>query len=118
MATAILTPAIRSTSTSACDAAGTSYYALDVSDPENPKLLWRIDKGGQFAELGQTWSTPRIGRMLYGGSTTPRPVVIFAGGYDTNKDNVLGSTVIGTNDSMGNAIFVVNAETGRLSGRQ
>jgi type IV pilus assembly protein PilY1 len=93
---------------------GTSYYALDVSDPESPKLLWRIDKGGQFAELGQTWSTPRIGRMLYGGSTTPRPVVIFAGGYDTNKDNVLGSTVIGTNDSMGNAIFVVNAETGAL----
>lgn len=93
---------------------GTSYYALDVTDPETPKLLWRIEQGGQFAELGQTWSTPRVGRMLFGGSSTARPVVIFAGGYDTNKDNVLGSTVIGTNDSRGNAIFVVNAETGAL----
>lgn len=93
---------------------GTSYYALDISNPEDPKMLWRIERGGQFAELGQTWSTPRVGSMLYGGSTTPRPVVIFAGGYDPNKDNVLGTTVIGTNDSMGNAIFVVDAQTGAL----
>ena len=31
---------------------GKSYYALDVSDPDDPKILWRINKGdagGAFA---------------------------------------------------------------------
>jgi len=40
-----------------------------------------------------------------------RPVVMFAGGYDTNKDT-RGS--VGSNDSEGNAIYVVDAETGDL----
>jgi type IV pilus assembly protein PilY1 len=38
------------------------------------------------------------------------PVLIFGGGYDTNKD----STGVATADSMGRAIFVVNAVTGSL----
>lgn len=101
---------------------GTSYYAFDITDPDDPRLLWRIDKGASgsaFAELGQTWSTPRLAKMLYDNSNTPRPVVIFAGGYDPNKDTHSGhgsytTTAMGTDDSQGNAIFIVNAETGAL----
>ncbi|HEX9626522.1 MAG TPA: PilC/PilY family type IV pilus protein [Acidiferrobacterales bacterium] len=102
---------------------GTSYYALDITDPENPQLLWRIEKGAagsDFAELGQTWSTPRVGRMLFNGSTTdPQPVLIFGGGYDTNKDTHPGhsgytATGIGSDDNEGNALFVVDAKTGAL----
>jgi type IV pilus assembly protein PilY1 len=100
---------------------GKSYYALDVSDPDEPRILWKINKndaGGDFAELGETWSTPRVASMLVDGSNTPVPVVIFGGGYDTNKDashsHHAGTATVGTNDSQGNAIFIVHAETGAL----
>jgi type IV pilus assembly protein PilY1 len=100
---------------------GKSYYALDVSDPDEPKILWKINKndaGGAFAELGETWSTPRVASMLVDGSDTPTPVLIFGGGYDNNKDDShehhAGANTVGTNDSQGNAIFIVHAETGAL----
>ena len=88
---------------------GKNYYALDVTDPENPSLMWTIEKGGDFAELGYTFSNPRVG--LVNTPDGPLPVVMFAGGYDMNKD---ARGVVGTDDSEGNAIFVVNAETGEL----
>jgi type IV pilus assembly protein PilY1 len=98
---------------------GKSYYALDVSDPDEPKMLWRINKNDAgFAELGETWSTPNVSSMLVDGSNTPTPVLIFGGGYDTNKDashaHHAGANAVGTNDSQGNAIFIVHAETGAL----
>ena len=87
---------------------GKKYYALDVSNPEAPKLLWTIDKSGDFAELGYTFSNPRVGLVDTGSG--PRPVLMFAGGYDMNKD----SGGVGSSDSEGNAIFVVDAKTGDL----
>jgi type IV pilus assembly protein PilY1 len=89
---------------------GKAYYALDISDPENPRLLWSIDKSqADFAEFGLTFSNPRVARVDVGSG--PRPVLVFAGGYDVNKD---ARTGVGTDDSEGNAIFVVDAETGSL----
>jgi len=88
---------------------GKAYYAFDVTDPESPKLMWTIEKGGDFAELGYTFSNPRVG--LVESPSGPRPVVMFAGGYDLNKDQ---RGVIGSDDTEGNAIFVVDAETGQL----
>lgn len=99
---------------------GTSYYALDITSPESPKILWKITKGASgtdFAELGQTWSAPRPARMLVDGSSTPTPVLIFAGGYDPNKDTHpphVNTRTVGTDDSQGNAIFIVNLQTGAL----
>ncbi|MDX1443224.1 MAG: PilC/PilY family type IV pilus protein [Gammaproteobacteria bacterium] len=94
---------------------GSSYYALDVTNPEVPKLLWTIDpsKSG-FSELGQTWSQPQVGLVDPdgpNGSGPEVPVLIFGGGYDTNKDK---EGVLGTADSRGNAFFVVEAKTGDL----
>lgn len=88
---------------------GKAYFAFDITNPENPDLMWTIDKSGDFAELGYTFSNPRVG--LVNSANGPLPVVMFAGGYDLNKDR-RGS--VGTNDAEGNAIFVVNAETGDL----
>jgi type IV pilus assembly protein PilY1 len=88
---------------------GKAYYALDVSNPDSPELLWTIGKGGDFAELGHTFSDPRVGHVNLGSG--PQPVLIFGGGYDMNKD-IRGS--VGTDDSEGNAIYVVDAKTGAL----
>ncbi|NIS91296.1 MAG: hypothetical protein GTN98_14685 [Woeseiaceae bacterium] len=88
---------------------GKAYYALDVTNPVSPRLMWTINKSGDFSELGLTFSNPRVG--LVDTPLGPRAAVMFAGGYDTNKD-VRG--VIGSDDTEGNAIYVVDAETGLL----
>jgi len=88
---------------------GKAYYAFDITNPESPKLMWTIEKGGSFSELGYTFSNPRVG--LVNTPSGPTPAIMFAGGYDMNKDS---RGAVGTNDSEGNAIYVVNAETGQL----
>ena len=88
---------------------GKAYYAFDVTNPERPDLMWTIEKSGDFAELGYTFSNPRVG--LINTANGPTPVVMFAGGYDLNKDT---RGVVGTDDSEGNAIYVVDAESGQL----
>lgn len=85
---------------------GKNYYALNISDPDAPKILWGISATGDFAELGYTFSSPRIGTLDWGSGN--RPVVMFAGGYDLNKDSD------DDDDTMGNAIYVVDAQTGAL----
>ena len=89
---------------------GQALYAIDVSDPESPELLWTIDKTTSgFSELGYTFGAPRIIMTREGG--TLRPVVAFSGGYDLNKDD---RSSVGTDDSEGNAIYVAELETGNL----
>jgi type IV pilus assembly protein PilY1 len=88
---------------------GKAYYAFDVTNPESPMLMWTIDKSGDFAELGYTFSNPRVG--LVETPAGPRAAVMFAGGYDLNKDK---RGAVGTDDSEGNAIYVVDAVTGAL----
>ena len=97
---------------------GNSYYALDVSDPDNTYLLWKISQtvGGNFDELGMTFSTPVMGQMEIGGVKTD--VAIFAGGYNGgwNSDYTarIGKDLNDNNDSVGNAIYIVNVHTGAL----
>jgi type IV pilus assembly protein PilY1 len=89
---------------------GRNYYALDVTDPSSPKLKWVIRGGqGSFSELGQTWSKPQLATIKVAGTKTE--VLVFAGGYDTNEDPSTTSTAT---DSMGRAIYIVNASTGAL----
>lgn len=86
---------------------GNAYYALDVSNPDSPAFLWKIDdETAGFEELGQTWSEP-VTAKIPGYS---KPVIIFGGGYDTNKD-IFG---VATPDSVGRGIFIVDAESGKL----
>ncbi len=88
---------------------GKAYYALDISSPYFPQLKWTIDKGGNFSELGMSFSTPRV--IMNALSGTMKPALIFGGGYDQNKDLRAG---VGTDDSEGNALYIVDAETGAL----
>ena len=81
---------------------GRLLYALDVSDPARPKFMWKRSNT-DFAELGQTWSQPKVARVK--GYTNP--VLIFGAGYDTNED-----TEPPTADTMGRGIFILDAVTG------
>jgi type IV pilus assembly protein PilY1 len=85
---------------------GLNYYALDVTNRSAPVLKWII-KGGQgnFAELAQTWSRPDVARIKSSGS--PRTVLLFGGGYDTNQDTENAGV-----DSKGRALYMVDADTG------
>ncbi|WP_305045119.1 PilC/PilY family type IV pilus protein [Geoalkalibacter sp.] len=72
-----------------------AYYALDVSDPEQPELLWSITRDAPgFAELGETWSPPSLARMKAqeGGVTKDLLVAVFGAGYDNNEDLRFGNT--------------------------
>jgi len=91
---------------------GSSYYAIDVTDPDTPKLMWHIDNNTTgFSELGQTWSQPKIGFSAINiDSGTPIPVIFFGAGYATSKD----TAGIGADDTIGRGIYMVDAETGTL----
>lgn len=85
---------------------GYSYYALDITSPDSPKLLWTLkNKDSGFEKMGQTWSKPYIGFIDVDGFTN-RPLLIFGAGYDINKDNDAKSA-----DSVGAGIYVIDAET-------
>jgi hypothetical protein len=71
------------------------YFALDVTDPENPQPLWEFT----HAKLGETWSRPAVGRIKKQSEVT---WVVFVGsGYDNSASAVVG-----------NRFYVVYAETG------
>jgi len=92
---------------------GDSYYALDISTPDSPSIMWHI-KGGStgFEHLGQTWSQPKIGfSKLNVSGNIASPVLFFGGGYDSKKDSDGPGT---TNDNKGLSVYMVDAETGVL----
>lgn len=89
---------------------GRSYYALDVTDRNNPEMLFKITGGETtgFDRLGQTWAKMTVSRVMWDG--TSRYVLFFSGGYDTNQD----SNNTREDDDVGNAIYMVDASTGEL----
>ena len=100
---------------------GRDYYALDVSNynPNNlagiyPILKWKINGGvGEFNDLGQSWSRmikAKVDWNCSGDACDQRDVLFFSGGYDTAHDD---ATVISAGD-LGNAIYMVDANTGEL----
>jgi type IV pilus assembly protein PilY1 len=113
-----------------------------VTSIVTPDLLWRIDPvnssdgiancefapcaQGNFSRLGETWSEPAIAKIkvvdssdvqIDGGKT----VLIFGGGYDAGLDSLDDGVDIersfgyeaGTPND-GNAIYIVDAATGKL----
>jgi len=88
---------------------GSSYYALDVTDPDNPELMWHIDNTGDFDKLGLTFSKPEVVKSALNTDDPDKLVVIFGGGYDTKKDSAGPNT---HDDGKGAALYMVNARTG------
>ncbi len=92
---------------------GNNYFAMDVTDRSNPKLMWVIHGGsGDFAELGQSWSNIQIKKLLINGEA--KFVGIFGGGYDEVKEDNAGllRTTTSSAGDIGRAVYIVDALTG------
>lgn len=107
---------------------GRFIYAIDVTDPTTPKVMWKITPSTSgFADLGFTWSTPTLGMVKLNGTATP--VLFFGGGYDPNVEdldpNYITSTTVDTvhtsagggvteTRTMGRGLFAVKIADGSL----
>jgi len=96
---------------------GNRYYALDVTTPSTPTYLWEINPnaiGSPYAEMGETWSSPNIGKIACQGGGTcvggEKWVAFISGGYDTNQDN----NPVTAADSKGRAVYVVDVMDGSI----
>jgi len=91
---------------------GTSYTALDVTNPNDPQYLWRVDNANPaplygdlpdpttvLSQLGQSWSEPEIGKVKAGANEGI--VAIIGGGY--SSDNTKGK-----------GLMLINLLTGAL----
>jgi len=88
---------------------GNRYHALDITNPDSPTFLWEVSPSTTgFGELGQTWSTPHIGKIRYGSGE--KWVVFIGGGYDNNQDDLPTTR----DDTKGRAIYVVDLLSGSL----
>lgn len=89
---------------------GRFYYALDVTDRNAPRLLWKLGPDA-LPGVGETWSTPAITRVKINGATQNGEdfVLIMGGGYDDAEENYNY-----TRDTTGNRIYMVDAASGKL----
>ena len=79
------------------NAGGRSYYAMDVTNPASPSLLWEISSASTgFSDLGYTYGEPVITKKADG-----TWVVLFSSGYNNTSPG----------DGKG-YLYVVNAATG------
>ena len=60
---------------------GSTYYALDVTDRDNPRLRWKIGPS-ELPGIGETWSAPAIARVRVNGATqNGENLVLIFGGF-------------------------------------
>jgi type IV pilus assembly protein PilY1 len=116
---------------------GEGMYGLDLTDKNNPKMLFRIDSTTTgFDRMGQIWSKPTKAKIATGIDSTTKKVnaykdvLVFGGGYDTcyEDENYQVGTTTSTlsnqksqacnrttaTESLGNAVYMVDAKTGDL----
>lgn len=116
---------------------GEGMYGLDLTDKNNPKMLFRIDSATRgFSRMGQIWSKPTKAKIATGIDSTTKKVnaykdvLVFGGGYDTcyeDENYQVGTTTSTLSnqksqacnrttaaESLGNAVYMVDAKTGAL----
>jgi type IV pilus assembly protein PilY1 len=86
---------------------GSTYRALDVSDKDNPTLLWErvLDEGGQ------SWSAPAVARVNIADVTQNafNATVILGGGYDGVHDTAAFNS---SPDGVGAGVHMLDLFTG------
>jgi len=86
---------------------GDSYYALDVTNKNAPKLLWNV----RYPDMGESWSTPSVARMDINtvGLNADKAVVVIGGGYDTVHDTAAQPDA---DDGAGAGLYFLDLVTG------
>jgi type IV pilus assembly protein PilY1 len=82
---------------------GRFVYALDVTNPTEPKFLWK-KTSASLSGLGQTWSEPKLAKLR----GHANPVLVMGAGYDAAAEDL---PTPGTT-TMGNSVLVLDAFTG------
>ncbi len=85
---------------------GSGYYALDVTDPTSPSLLWELSSSND-ADFGYSYGQPVITKMADG-----TWVVLLTSGYDNGTAPSDPTTGTGTGGSGDGILFVRNAISG------
>lgn len=84
---------------------GRFLYALDVTNPESPRMLWKISNATPgFSELGQTWAEAKVAAL----QGIADKVLVLSAGYDPVAND---ATTQGT-ATMGRGVYLINARTG------
>lgn len=89
---------------------GDAYYALDITDPDSPEVLWHKDSE-DLPGLGQSWSGMTSTRIDVQGATQNEHqlAMVLGGGYDASQDATSTST-----DTTGNSIYILDMLSGDL----
>jgi Tfp pilus tip-associated adhesin PilY1 len=90
-------------------AGGNGYFALDITDTQNPKFLWEFPKAADAYKMGESWSEPSIGKVKIEGTDGKlyeRWVAFFGGGYLEGEHT--------HDDPDGRSFFVVDITDGRI----
>lgn len=104
---------------------GNVYYALDITSPDNPMILWKKENvvgidDGPWDTLGETWSKPTLAKMRVGSASSNelKNVLVFGAGYDPAKDNEIpyssSNNLSRQADTLGRDVMIVDALTGEL----
>ncbi len=98
---------------------GRSYYALDLSNVDAPKLKFHIAPESAAPNtplyyMGQSWSKPTLGFVRWQGQR--RLVMFVGGGYDAGYENRLydQATANTTGQASGAGVYMFDAHTGSL----
>jgi PilY1 beta-propeller domain/Domain of unknown function (DUF2341) len=92
---------------------GQSLFAIDITDPQSPALMWEDNQGtnpAMFANMGKAWSSPALGRLCESDpcdytSSSNRWVAIFGSGFSPKDIENLSKNAY---------LSIVDMETGTL----
>lgn len=106
---------------------GKSYYALNLTDINNPKMMFHIDPSTSASEplqrMGESWSKPTLAYVNWGGEK--KLVMFVGGGYDAEGTVSCTEDASATNkgyecptyqqtNKIGAGVYMFDAQNGEL----